>query len=127
MYLYQELSQFTVEAFYSVHSALGPGLLEGCYHKALLYELEDRGIPAASQVPFRVFYKNRMAGEYFADLVIDGKILVEVKAVSAFSPVMECQVLNYLRVSGLTVGFLVNFAPRRVVWRRLVLESDGGG
>jgi GxxExxY protein len=81
MYLYQKLSELVVDAFYSVHRGLGPGLLERVYHKALLREFEVLGVPAASQVPFQVVYKERLIGEYYADLVVNDRILVEVKAV----------------------------------------------
>ena len=69
---------------------------------------------------FPLFYRGEVAGEYVADLVVEGTIIVELKAVKALTPVMEAQVINYLRVSGVPVGYLVNFSGERVVWRRFV-------
>lgn len=121
--LHEELSHEIVQAFYAVHRGLGPGLLEGCYHKALFLELNDRGLSTVSQAPFTVLYKKTEVGTYYADLLVEGKVLIEVKAVSGFTAVHSAQVINYLRVSGIQLGYLVNFAGYALAYRRLVLTA----
>lgn len=81
MLLYQELSSQTIGAVIAVHKELGPGLLEAPYHNVLYYELAERGLAVAYNTPYPVFYKGRQVGEYLADLVVAGKIILEVKSV----------------------------------------------
>jgi len=106
---------------FTVHNALGPGLLEAVYHNALCVELGDRGFGVQREVPFRVFYKNERVGEYYADIVVNGSIIVEVKSARAFVPEMKAQIVNYMHLSGCRTGFLVNFGGERVEIMKFVL------
>ena len=119
--LYQELSSEVIGAFIAVHKVLGPGLLEAPYHNAMYYELRGRGINVTYNAPFPVYYKGNQVGDYFADLVVESKIIVEVKSVRQVTTVHQAQLVNYLTISGLKVGFIVNFQGRRAVWERFVM------
>ncbi len=118
--LFSQLSQQVLGACFSVHNALGPGLLESAYEGALAIEFQQQGLSFGRQVVYPVYYKGHMAGAYVADMVVAGKIILELKSVQSLSKVMEAQLLNYLRLSKVPVGYLVNFNGERVVWRRFV-------
>jgi len=120
-YLYQELSNQVVGAFFAIHNEVGPGLFEKIYEEALIIELNARGIPVGRQQYFPVYYKEQLVGQYLADLVVSDKIIVEIKSVSSLKPVMENQLLNYMRISKKRVGYLANFKNEKVEFRRFVL------
>jgi GxxExxY protein len=92
-----------------VHRRLGPGFLESVYEEALGVELELRGIPSQRQVPITVMYKGRPVGDSRLDLLIDGKLVVELKAVDSLLPIHHAQVISYLRATGLPLALLINF------------------
>jgi len=95
-----------------VHRHLGPGLLEAVYEEALCIEFEESGIEYKRQLPFPVLYKHRTLGEYRLDLLVESAVIVEIKNVERFDPVVEAQVLTYLRATGKKVGLLMNFNSR---------------
>jgi GxxExxY protein len=92
-----------------VHRTLGPGLLEAMYETALCIELENAGIPYVRQMRVPAYYKGRLLGEYRVDLVVADAVLVEVKCVERLHPVLEAQLLTYLRVTKKRLGLLINF------------------
>jgi len=96
-------------AIFEVNRLLGPGFLEKVYEKALLVELKIRGLKAESQVPITVFYKEIAVGEYVADILVEDKVIIELKTVEKLDKVHEAQLLNYLKATGIRVGLLVNF------------------
>jgi GxxExxY protein len=100
----------TIGAAIEVHRALGPGLLESAYRRCLVFELMERGLTVASEVPVPVVYKgHRIDCGYRADLIVDGDVLVEVKAVEALTPVHTAQVITYLKLTGARQVLLMNF------------------
>ena len=104
------LSYKVIGSAIEVHRALGPGLLESVYRTCLLHELQVRGIEARSEVPIPVVYKGRKLDCGFrADLIVEETLLLELKALERLLPVHDAQILTYLRLSGLKVGFLFNF------------------
>jgi GxxExxY protein len=114
--VHKELAREIVGAAIEVHRHLGPGQLERVYQAALEHELELRAMPFRRQVPVPMLYKGKAVGEFFLDLVVDGKVIVEVKAVERYSPLFTAQVISYLRATKLRLGLLINFnAP--VLWR----------
>jgi len=115
----EDLTGQIIGAAYEVHKTLGAGFLEKVYENALAMELEAAGLQVTQQQALPVHYKGRLAGEYFADLVVEGKVVVEVKAVSALDPVREVQLVHYLRASGIGVGLLINFGRSVEVKRRV--------
>ena len=121
--IYKELSDKVLQSAFTVHSSVGSGLLESVYQKALEVELEFLNIPFASQVPLRVFHRNKLVGDFFADIIVDDKIILELKAVKSINPVAEAQLLNYLSISGLPVGYLFNFRNTSLAWKRMVKDA----
>jgi GxxExxY protein len=115
----EALVEAVVGAAYEVSNVLGAGFLEKLYERALIEELRKRGIPAA-QTTFPVAYKGKHIGTYAADLVVDGRLLVEIKCVEQLTNEHLAQCINYLKASGLHLALLVNFRKSRVEWRRVV-------
>ncbi|MDD2220221.1 MAG: GxxExxY protein [Desulfoplanes sp.] len=108
-----------------VHRTLGPGFLEAVYQEAFELELQDWGIPYESQKPLHIHYKgNLLEKEYIADLVCYGRILVELKAVKELVPVHYAQVINYLKVTGLPLGLLINFSRLSKLEKRRIVCTD---
>jgi GxxExxY protein len=116
----KELSGRVLDAAFTVHRCIGPGLLESAYDGAYAVELVSHGIEVARQVVYPLNYKGEYIGAYIADMVVENKIIVELKSVAKLNVVMEAQLLNYLRLSGLPVGYLINFCNTRLEWRRFV-------
>lgn len=110
MLMYEELSHQVIAACIEVHRELGPGLLESAYEECLCRELSLRAIAFRRQCPLPVAYKGvRLDCGYKIDIVVDDKLLIEIKSVDEIHPIHEAQLLTYLRLSGLRVGLLVNF------------------
>ena len=114
------LTENVLGAVFEVSNTLGCGFLEKVYQRALLTELRLRGIRATSEASFVVTYKGRPVGNYFADLLVEDTLVVEVKCVQHLGNGDTAQCLNYLRASGRTVCLLVNFQHPKVEWRRIV-------
>ena len=108
-------------AIFEVNKVLGFGFLEKIYENALMIELRDRGLKAANQVPIKVQYKNKEVGEYYADIVVEDKVILELKAVESLERIHEAQLLNYLKATGYKIGLLVNFTHPKAIIRRFVL------
>ena len=108
-------------AIFEVNMVLGAGFLEKIYENALMIELQNRGLKAKSQVPINVKYKNKDVGEYFADIVVEDKVILELKAVESLEKVHEAQLLNYLKATDFKLGLLVNFTHPKADIRRFVL------
>jgi len=113
-------------AVFEVNSVLGPGFLEKVYENALMVELGKRGLKAESQTPITVTYKGTEVGEYFADIVLEGKVIVELKTVERLEKIHEAQILNYLKATGMKVGLLVNFKSEKAEIKRLVMDLPAG-
>ena len=106
---------------FEVYRQLGHGFLEKVYENALVMELQERGIAVEAQVSFAVKYKGAIVGEYCADLVVENRVIIEVKAVERFHAAHEAQILNYLKATGKKVGLLVNFSHPKATVKRFVL------
>lgn len=105
-----QLSKVVLDCAFKVHKTLGPGLLESAYEECLYYELNKTGIHIERQKPMPLVYENiKLDCGYRIDLMIDNKLIVELKAVEAFNNVFLAQVLSYLKLSGLKLGLLINF------------------
>lgn len=112
-----------IGAFYDVYNALGYGFLEKVYENALVLELRHRGLSVISQHPITVSYRGEAVGEYFADLLVDNAVIVELKAVPAILNQHEAQLLNYLTATSIEVGLLLNFGPEPKFVRK-ILDND---
>lgn len=124
----QELTHSIIGAAIEVHRVLGPGLLESAYEECLAEELTLRGIPFEKQKPLPVVYKGmKLDCGYRVDLLIDGRVVVELKAVEALAPIHDAILLTYLWLSGCKIGLLINFhcAVLKDGIRRLVRDYEG--
>ena len=115
------LTERVLGAVFEVSNNLGSGFLEKVYERALLRELSLRGIRASSQASLTITYKGQCAGEYFADILVEDVLLVELKCVDRLANEHTAQCLNYLRASGRTRCLLVNFQKPKVEWKRIAL------
>ena len=117
----KELSKNIIGAAIEVHKVLGNGFLEKVYENALLKELTTRGIKAKSQVPINIEYKGSSVGEYYADIFVEDKIILELKVCKAIEDIHKAQLLNYLKGTGIKVGYLFNFgAEGKLDFKRMV-------
>ncbi|MFM9861983.1 MAG: GxxExxY protein [Micropepsaceae bacterium] len=109
----EEIAAQVVDAAYRVHAELGPGLLESAYEHCLAFELTSRGLRVGRQVPMPIVYRGETLGAgYRLDLLVETRIIVEVKAAADLAPIHQAQLLTYLRLSGCRIGFLINFNER---------------
>jgi GxxExxY protein len=116
---HEEITRAILKAFYKVYNTLGYGFLEKVYENALAHELTRAGLAVQQQMPIRVYYDGLSVGDYFADLVVEGKIIVELKAAEALRPEHEAQLLNYLKATEIEVGLLLNFGPEPTFARKI--------
>jgi GxxExxY protein len=117
-YKYKELTDQIIKIFYRVYNKLGYGFLEKIYENALMIDLKEEKIDAVSQAPIQVNYKGQILGEYFADILVDNKIIIEIKAAKNLMEEHEAQLLNYLKATSIEVGVLLNFGPKPEVRRK---------
>ena len=125
--LYEDLTGKILEACFEVSNELGAGFLESVYHKSLVIALRQKGLQVLSEVPVSVTFRGQNVGEFYADLVVDEKVIVELKAVSALAKEHIAQVLNYLYAGGMDVGLLVNFGTSKIEYRRLERRERNRG
>lgn len=119
---YQDLTHQVIDAAYRVHKILGYGFLEKVYQNALIIELTKRGIWAESERPLKIHYESEIVGDYVCDIVVEKKVILELKAVKEINEIHEVQLVNYLKGTGIEVGLLINFGPSVQV-KRKVLDS----
>lgn len=108
-----ELLDEIKDAAYEVRKALAPGYLESVYQNALMLELTSRGLKAMAEVPLDVFYKNHRVGEFRADIIVEHKVVLEIKAIRDISVIHEAQLVNYLVATGIDYGFLINYGGEK--------------
>jgi GxxExxY protein len=117
----KDITKDILDSAFKVHNALGCGLLEKVYGNGLCWDLELKGRGIVQQKEFRVLYRDKEIGIYYADIVVDGKVTVEVKSVERLDDVHRAQLLNYLRLSSIKVGLLINFSKTKLEYERLVV------
>jgi len=116
---YRELTEKIIGVFYKVYNNLGYGFLEKVYENAMMLDFNKEQIPAVSQYPIKVLYEGEIFGEYFADILVDDKVIVEIKAARNLASENEAQLLNYLKATDKEVGLLLNFGPMPEVKRKV--------
>ena len=114
------LTGHVIGAAQKVHAVLGPGFLERVYENALAFELSRRGVGSKQQCALEVRYCGRVVGDYVADMLVEGKVVVELKAVAGLDRAHRAQCIHYLRATGLAIGLLLNFGAASLQWRRVV-------
>jgi len=118
-YKHSAITDKIIAAAYNVFTVLGYGFLEKVYENALFHEIQKVGLQVKQQFPIRVVYDNVLVGDYYADLLVENKVIVELKAVSTLDPIHEVQLVNYLKATGIEVGLLINFGQKLTVKRRV--------
>ena len=116
---YKELTEKIIGIFYKVYNNLGYGFLENVYENAMMIDFKKENIPAVSQYAIKVFYEDEIVGEYFADILVDDKVIVEIKAVKNLAIEHEAQLLNYLKATDKEFGLLLNFGPKPKIKRKV--------
>ncbi len=119
---HEALTRTVIGCAMRVHTALGPGFLESVYQRALARELRDVGLRFACGAAIEVRYRGEVVGEFVADIVVEGRVLIENKAVRALAPAHEAQLVNYLTATGIDVGLLLNFGAGSLEFRRKTRE-----
>ncbi len=116
---HKSLTEKIIQIFYQVYNKLGYGFLEKVYENAMMIEFKKAGISAVSQFPIKVFYDGEVVGEYFVDILVKKKVIVEIKASKTLSSAHEAQLLNYLKATDIEVGLLLNFGPKPELKRKV--------
>ncbi len=116
---YRELTERIINVFYKVYNKLGYGFLEKIYENAMMLELKKEGITSTSQSPIRVLYEGEIIGEYYADILVDNKVIIEIKASRRLAGENEAQLLYYLKATDIEVGLLLNFGIKPEVERKI--------
>jgi GxxExxY protein len=122
-YKHALISGQVIRVFYEVYNEMGRGFTESVYRRAMTIALQEEGLFSECEVPVTARFRGRVVGEFRADLIVAGKVLLELKAVRALEPSHEGQLLNYLRCGVLEIGLLLNFGPCPQV-RRLILSNQ---
>jgi len=115
---HKELNERIIKIFYRVYNKLGYGFLEKIYENARMIEFKKDGIPAVSQFEIKVFYEGEVIGAYYADILVDNKVIVEIKAAKRLVEENEAQLLNYLKATDIEVGLLLNFGTKPELKRK---------
>lgn len=130
---HEDITSSVIGCAFEVINELGAGFLESVYEKALLLALRHKGLSAVSQSPIRVLFRGENVGDFHADILVEGKVVVELKAVKVIASEHQAQVINYLNATGIEVGLLINFGNPRLEYRRFTRnirsarEGEGGG
>ncbi len=123
--LHADLTRSIIGCAFEVINELGSGFLESVYERAMMIALSDAGISAEAQRPIRISYRGKPVGDFYADILVDDRVIVELKAVKALTLEHEAQVINYLNATGIRVGLLINFGKPRLEFKRFT-RSKGG-
>ena len=115
---YKELTEEIIKVFYKVYNQLGYGFLEKVYENAMMIEFRKNDIYAIPQAPIKVLYEEEIVGEYYTDIMVGNKVIIEIKAAKKLSEDNEAQLLNYLKATDIEVGLLLNFGPKPQVKRK---------
>jgi GxxExxY protein len=116
---YKELTGKIIDCAYKVHKILGFGFLESVYNSALLHELTKAGLQAQKERRLQVFYDNKVVGDFYADIVVEDMVILELKSIKETTPAHEAQLNNYLKATGLKLGLLINFGEQIFIKRKV--------
>lgn len=119
-----EITQAVIGCAFEVIHELGAGFLESVYERALLVALRQKGLSAMAQHPIKVMFRNECVGDFYADLLVEEKVIVELKAVKAIAPEHQAQVINYLNATGIQVGLLINFGNPKLEYKRFTRSRE---
>jgi GxxExxY protein len=118
------ITRTVIGCAFEVINELGAGFLESVYEKAMLLALRQKGLSATPQYPARVMFRGECVGDFYADIFVEEKVIVELKAVKAIAPEHQAQIINYLNATGIEVGLLINFGNPRLEYKRFTRSKD---
>ncbi len=121
---HKETTDIIIKSFYKVYNELGYGFLEKVYQNSLFVELNSKGLYCEKQKPIKVFYLEQQVGEYFADIMVDNLVIIELKAAEAIAEEHELQLINYLKATEIEVGLLLNFGKKPEFKRRIFSNEN---
>ncbi len=121
---HEEITGTILGCAFEVSNELGAGFVESVYEKAMLIALRDKGFSAKSQQPARVTFRGQCVGDFYADIFVEGRVIVELKAVKALTPEHQAQVIDYLNATGVEVGLLINFGHPKLEYRSFTRSKD---
>ena len=121
---HEQVTESVIGCAFEVINELGAGFLESVYEKALLLALRQKGLSAISQHPATVMFRGQCVGDFYADVFVEEKVIVELKAVKAIAPEHQAQIINYLNATGIEVGLLINFGNPKLEYKRFTRNKD---
>lgn len=121
--LHKEISEKIIKAYYKVYNTPGYGFLEKVYENAMAIELRKMGLEVKCQYPFTVYYESEIVGEYFADLIVNDIVVIELKASKSLLEEHECQLINYLKATKIELGLLLNFGKEAEYKRKVFMNK----
>lgn len=124
MLLHQEITDKILKSFFNVYNTLGYGFLEKVYENSLLIELCENGLKTIQQISIPVYYHQKQVGNYFADLLVENKVIIELKACENIINEHEIQLLNYLKATNFEVGLLLNFGTKPEFKRKIFSNNN---
>ena len=119
-----DISEAVIGCAFEVINELGSGFLESVYEKAMILALRERGLAANGQYPINVAFRGQCVGEFYADILVQGVVLVELKAAKSLAPEHQAQVINYLKATGIEVGLLINFGAPKLEYKRFTRTKE---
>ena len=122
--LHADLTEQVIGAFYNVYNKLGHGFLEKVYENAMMVLFRREGITALQQVPIRVSFLNEIVGDYFANILVDDKIILELKSIEKINDAHRAQALNYLKGTGKQLAIILNFGKEKLEYERFVYHPS---
>jgi len=117
--IHGELTGKVLKQFYRVYNALGYGFLEKVYESALVIALKQSGLQVERQAPITVYFEGEEVGKYYADILVEGMLIIEIKAAEALTDAHQAQLVNYLKATNIQLGLLLNFGPKPAFIRRV--------
>jgi GxxExxY protein len=121
---HSDLTDRIIKAYYDVYNQLGYGFLEKVYENALLIELRKKGLFCVAQLPIEVFYEEQKVGQYFADILVEDSVILEIKAAESLVEEHEAQLINYLKATELEIGLLLNFGKKPEFKRKIFSNEN---
>ena len=122
-YKYSDVTEKIIKCAYDVYNTLGSGFLEKVYENSLFIKLNKVGLNAEQQYPVKVSFEQEIVGEFLADILVEDKIIVELKAVQELNEIHEAQLINYLKATGIEIGLLINFGPKIQIKRKIFTKN----
>jgi GxxExxY protein len=121
--LHKEITEKLIKCYYKVYNTLGYGFLEKVYENAFALELQQNGLDVKCQFPIKVYYENKIVGEYYADIIVNNLIIIELKASTCLLEEHECQLINYLKATEVELGLLLNFGKEAEYKRKVFMNK----